>query len=343
MFYIGGTSPPCCDGRYYSGKWGSVWFNHRASQTSQWVPSVSWTLKVSGCFRNQTQSPLPESSSGRIQWWGSIWDSSAHILPASRRQTLEMRRCEGWKIARFPQERFARPPGESGAWEGFRRLQSASGGGLRHRMANIWVRAVESFICKAGESHPRLPKGSLMFPCLALRIQSCTGSRALPHSPIKAGATEAPPQAKLVPRCILSSMDRKPSFVVDIATGICVDGHKTAGKMLPLPSGNSALTGTERYGPKLTHVSNSINLSEAVRGRLRSCLSVSGISSLCGRIGWQSTCAFTRALALYLHRWHRSAPGGVHGLPEMLQANYRHISNNYHQCPSNETRGPEEG
>lgn len=34
---------------------------------------------------------------------------------------------------------------------------------------------------------------------------------------------------------------------------------------------------------------------------------------------------------------------GVDGLPEMLQGDYIHISNNYHERPSNETRGPEDG
>lgn len=42
-------------------------------------------LNFEGCFRNKTQSPLPESSRGHVQWRGSVWDSSAHILPASRK------------------------------------------------------------------------------------------------------------------------------------------------------------------------------------------------------------------------------------------------------------------
>lgn len=33
----------------------------------------------------------------------------------------------------------------------------------------------------------------------------------------------------------------------------------------------------------------------------------------------------------------------VDGLPEMLQGNYVHISDNYHKCPWAETRGPGEG
>lgn len=53
---------------------------------------------------------------------------------------------------------------------------------------------MEILICKAGESHSRLPKGSLMFPYLALRNQSWTGSSALPHSHIKPGQiAPAPP------------------------------------------------------------------------------------------------------------------------------------------------------
>lgn len=131
-----------------------------------------------------------------------------------------------------------------------------------------------------------------MFPCLALRIQSCTGSRALPHSHIKAGATGACPppqidtslkdrlcnvnqmgvrQAKLVPRCILSSLDRKPSVVVDISAGICVDGHKTAGKNATVAH-QGILTSLElNIADSPSHTDpclKRINLSEAVPGRV---------------------------------------------------------------------------
>lgn len=50
-------------------------FNYRVSQASPWVPSVSGTLKVGGCFRNKTQRWLRETSGGgHIQWRGNIWD-----------------------------------------------------------------------------------------------------------------------------------------------------------------------------------------------------------------------------------------------------------------------------
>lgn len=49
---------------------------------------------------------------------------------AGNEEVRELKNC-----TLFPKN--ARPPGECGAWEGSARLQSASGGELRHRMVNI--------------------------------------------------------------------------------------------------------------------------------------------------------------------------------------------------------------
>lgn len=134
-------------------------------------------------------------------------------------QMLEIRRCESWKIARFLENRGLRGicslggSHEFGDSRGSSLLQAAVSvteceiHDLRlatwwirlqaflsfymvralSMLFDCWVDAVENFICKAGESHPRLPKGSLVFPCLALRNQSSSGSSPLPHTEMLQG------------------------------------------------------------------------------------------------------------------------------------------------------------
>lgn len=127
---------PCCSARYYSGKLGLVWFNYRVSQASQWVPSVSRTLKV--CFRNKTQRWLPESSGGHAHWWGSIMTHlSTSSLLSTETRTVEMeRRRQSSEIAQLSEE--ARPPRGPEPGSDSHEAPASCRRGLSHLIQHMW-------------------------------------------------------------------------------------------------------------------------------------------------------------------------------------------------------------
>lgn len=74
--------------------------------------------------RARCQSQVVVTSSGEGAY--GIHPPAPCLLPTNTDAgNEEVRKLKNW------------PPEESGAWEGFARLQGASGGGLRHRMSKI--------------------------------------------------------------------------------------------------------------------------------------------------------------------------------------------------------------
>lgn len=91
------------------------WFNSVAEHRRLRSGSRRWAELWRSAVASETKL---KSSGGHVQWRGSIRDSSDHILSASLKQTLRVRRRGRWNLV------FQRTTAseESAIWEGFATL-----------------------------------------------------------------------------------------------------------------------------------------------------------------------------------------------------------------------------